>query len=84
MRKSMRAISFLDVFFGSIGFYLIFSGIFYGLDIWLQSPTILPYPLNVAGTVFIILGLSLSFLCFKTVLALPKKPSWLPGVLGHM
>ncbi len=73
--KPKRPISpFLDVILGSIGFPLLFIGIFYGLDIWLVSPTLLPYPLYLSGIVFIILGVSLASWCFRVAFALPKKP----------
>ncbi|MFQ5712376.1 MAG: hypothetical protein ACE5GD_11460, partial [Candidatus Geothermarchaeales archaeon] len=65
---------FPDVALGSVGFPLLSIGIFYGLDIWLVSPTLLYHPLNLSGTVFIVLGVSLAFWCFRVALALPKDP----------
>lgn len=74
--KRKRPISlFTDVILGSIGFPLLLIGIFLGLDIWLQSPVFLPYPLNLSGIVFVVLGLSLASWCFKVALALPKRSS---------
>lgn len=74
--KRKRPISpFTDVIPGSIVFPLLLIGIFLGLDIWLQSPVFLPYPLNLSGMVFVILGLSLAAWCFKVALALPKRSS---------
>ncbi|MFQ6135327.1 MAG: methyltransferase family protein [Nitrososphaerales archaeon] len=73
--KHKRPISpFPDVTLGSIGFPLLSIGIFYGLDIWLSSPRLLSYPLNLSGIVFIILGVSLSSWCFRVAFALPKEP----------
>ncbi len=72
--KRKRPISLLDVIFGSIGFPLLSKGIFYALDTWLLSPTLLPYPLNLSGIGFIVLGVSLASWCFRVSLALPKKP----------
>jgi protein-S-isoprenylcysteine O-methyltransferase Ste14 len=72
--KRKRPISpFTDVILGSIGFPLLIIGIFLGLDMWLQSPVFLPYPLNLSGMVFVVLGLSLASWCFKVALVLPKR-----------
>jgi protein-S-isoprenylcysteine O-methyltransferase Ste14 len=74
--KQKKPISpFTDVIPGSIIFPLIIIGIFLGLDIWLQSPMFLSYPLNLSGIVFVVLGLSLASWCFKVALALPKQSS---------
>ncbi len=72
--KQKRPISpFTDVILGSIVFPLIIIGIFLGLDLWLQPPMFLSYPLNLSGMVFVVLGLSLASWCFKVALALPKQ-----------
>lgn len=72
--KNGRPIGLLDVIFGSIGFPLLFIGIFYGLDIWLLSPRLLSYPLNLSGLMFVVVGVSLSAWCFRVAFALPKEP----------
>jgi protein-S-isoprenylcysteine O-methyltransferase Ste14 len=63
----------LDVIFGSVGSTIIFIGIFYVADIWLQSPILIPYPWNLVGLVFIAPRLSLASWCFKVVLALSEQ-----------
>lgn len=73
MSKPKRPISLLDVIFGSVGSTIIFIGIFYVADIWLQSPILIPYPWNLVGLVFIAPGLSLASWCFKVVLALSEQ-----------
>lgn len=73
--KRRRPISpFLDVIPGSIGYPLLPIGIFYGLDFWLLSPALLLYPLNLAGILFIVLGVSLVYWCFIVAFALPREP----------
>jgi protein-S-isoprenylcysteine O-methyltransferase Ste14 len=64
----------LDVIFGSVGSTIIFIGIFYVADIWLQSPILIPHPWNLVGLVFITPGLALASWCFKVVLALSEQP----------
>jgi protein-S-isoprenylcysteine O-methyltransferase Ste14 len=64
----------LDVIFGSVGSTIIFIGIFYVVDFWLQSPLLVFYPLNLIGIVFIAPGLALASWCFKVVLALSEQP----------
>jgi hypothetical protein len=58
--EGKRPISLLDVVFGSIGSPLIFTGIFYGLNVWLSSPSLLSYPLNLISVVPIVIGVSLA------------------------
>lgn len=71
--KGKRSISLLDVTFGSLGSPLLIVGIFYGLDIWVSSARLLPYPLNLSGIAFFIFGVSIGLLCLKVVLALPEE-----------
>jgi protein-S-isoprenylcysteine O-methyltransferase Ste14 len=73
--KPKRSIPLSDVIFGSFISPLIFIGIFYALDAWLvHSSTLIPYPVNLSGFVFIILGVALASWCFRTVYSLPKDP----------
>jgi protein-S-isoprenylcysteine O-methyltransferase Ste14 len=86
--KEKRPIPLIDVVFGSIGSPLIGNGIFYAFDSFLfHSPTLITYPLNLSGIVFIILGVSLASWCFRVVFALPKEPilvTWGPwGLVRH-
>jgi protein-S-isoprenylcysteine O-methyltransferase Ste14 len=71
---SKRPISPLnDVAAGSIIWPLIITGVFYLIDIWLQSQNVLSYPLNLIGLPSIILGVSLAFWCFRVALDMPNR-----------
>lgn len=68
-----RPITFRDVFFGSLISPTLVIGTAVGVDQWLGSPALLSFPLNLAGGIFIILGLSLALRCFKTIPTVPKQ-----------
>jgi protein-S-isoprenylcysteine O-methyltransferase Ste14 len=72
--KGKRPIPLLDVVFGCIGAPLFFTGIFYGLDTWLSSPSLISYPWNLIGIIPLIIGVFLTFWIYKITLDIPKKP----------
>ena len=68
-----RPIGFDDVFWGSLGFPMLVVGVFFGIDLWLQSPTLMSLPMNLFGVPLIALGLLLTSWSFKTILAIPRN-----------
>ena len=71
--KPKRPIGHDDVVWGSLGFPMLVAGAFFGIDLWLQSPTLISFPLNLLGVPLIALGLSLTSWSFKTILAIPRN-----------
>jgi protein-S-isoprenylcysteine O-methyltransferase Ste14 len=70
--QQKRAISlFSDVIPEGIGFPLLPLIISFGLESWLHSSILLHNPFNLIGILFVILGTSLTFWCFKVTLTLP-------------
>ena len=68
-----QSIGFDDVSWGSLGFPMLMVGVFFGIDLWLQSPTLISFPVNLLGVPLIVLGLSLTSWSFKTILATPRN-----------
>ena len=60
------------MFWGSLGFPMLIVGVFFGIDLWLQSLTLVSFPRNLFGVPLIVLGLSLTSWSFKTILAIPR------------
>ena len=52
---------------------LLIVGIFYGLDLWLSSPSLLSFPLNLIGIVFLVPGVAVASWCFRVVSKIPRE-----------
>ncbi len=69
-----RPVGYQDVVWGAAVETLFIVSIFYGLDLWLSSPPLLNFPLNLIGVVWVVLGVAVAFWCLKTVSTIPREP----------
>ena len=73
LSEPRRSIGIDDVFWGSLGFPMVVVGVFFAIDLWLQTPTVISFPLNLLGVPLIAFGLLLTSWSFNTVFAIPKN-----------
>ena len=68
-----RPIGLDDVLWGSLAFSMLFVGVSFGIDLWLRSPTVISFALNLLGVLLIALGLFLTCWSFRAILTVPKN-----------
>ena len=69
-----KPIGHKDVSWGSTVETLVIVGVFYGLDLWFSSPSLLSFPFSLIGVVFVVLWIALASWCFKIVPTIPREP----------
>lgn len=69
-----RPIGLSDVLFGSTVFPIVVVVIFVAVDRLVDSPRIVPYPLNLLGFAFWLANITLALRCYAVVRRLPYQP----------